>query len=653
MKSVHKSSWIGYFWAICLTAAVIVKVTDYSRKSLSSAYKKTPPSSHSKTRLDTRKTNNYAPTKRQPVTENAVNNTEAGPVAQRSGSLDGLRSQTVRTDLDGESKESRSSKENCATVGLFGNELFPSLVLTWSNLTLPSNALKSFGELPHAGMVIKNPEAGATYRVTIKGDKFIKESSAVGTAVSATKELIIAPKTFFDFYELARQRQTTPFNVTYKLAKEGVVIFEKVVVWRCHQINDCPTSLESSDLGIGFNPPPEIWCYTIAGYVNENHPWIDSLLAEALASGDCKRFSGYQGDTNEIFQQLNAIWRALQNRGVRYSDISETNGTSKGNRHQHVRFFEDTLANAQANCLDGSVALASIYRKIGLKPVIILAPGHAYVGVLFQNGKSILPIETTMLGTHSVQRAAEVALETGKWSWQKISQMTSEEMSKNNIVIIDIDRCRNAGVQPIPYLGKDGLVSSSLPKNHRTIISSQFEDVAAEAIRTGTSVTAVEMARYRRAVEERSYEQLGPVLQEAAARIKRRAEMPFDPINQNKQLQRKQVASKNLETLESAYSYVRFQTRNPGANVQAEIERAYQEVRLHQEAFNSIRPPPNLVSTGNTITDAQIRDVYQDCREKLLRIHLKNSGPYGASDLALAIDVCKQLKELADLPLAF
>ncbi|MFZ8431498.1 hypothetical protein ACO1MU_14375, partial [Staphylococcus aureus] len=65
---------------------------------------------------------------------------------------------------------------------------------------------------------------------------------------------------------------------------------------------------------------------------------------------------------------------------------------------QHVRFIDDSVRVRQANCIDGTVLFASILRKIGIDPLIVLVPGHAFLGFYLDGQRrQIAFLETTMM----------------------------------------------------------------------------------------------------------------------------------------------------------------------------------------------------------------------------------------------------------------
>ena len=67
---------------------------------------------------------------------------------------------------------------------------------------------------------------------------------------------------------------------------------------------------------------------------------------------------------------------------------------------QSVRFLDDSIENTQANCVDGSVLMASILEKIGISTYLAMVPGHCFLA--FNDGDDddaeVIGLETTKLG---------------------------------------------------------------------------------------------------------------------------------------------------------------------------------------------------------------------------------------------------------------
>jgi hypothetical protein len=146
------------------------------------------------------------------------------------------------------------------------------------------------------------------------------------------------------------------------------------------------------------------WIFGV--YVNEDHPWIDKLLKEALDTGLVNSFSGYQGRSDEaVLKQLAAIWYMLQKRGFKYSSITDTSNSTRFYFSQTVRFLDESINTSQANCVDGSVLWVSILRKIGIRAFLILVPGHCYIAIdMDGSGKKLIGLETTMMGNVNLKK---------------------------------------------------------------------------------------------------------------------------------------------------------------------------------------------------------------------------------------------------------
>lgn len=238
----------------------------------------------------------------------------------------------------------------------------------------------------------------AEVRVEISVDGFMKPSVWKGTLKKAhTEEVRIFPKAVWDYAALHTVREQRPVNATFKVTVNGEELPEQTEVCTLKSINDCPFYVLFDEEGEEF----EDFSMVFAAYVNENHPWVDGILKDALKTGLVTGFTGYQsGDEDEVLKQVFAVWKVLQDRGIKYSDISTTT-PSKYVVSQTVRFLDDSIDATQANCVDGTVLMASVLRKIGLNVYLTMVPGHCLLA--FDLGKDeesdIMGLETTMLGS--------------------------------------------------------------------------------------------------------------------------------------------------------------------------------------------------------------------------------------------------------------
>jgi hypothetical protein len=236
----------------------------------------------------------------------------------------------------------------------------------------------------------------AEVRVEISVDGFMKPSVWKGVLKKGHTTARIFPKGVWDYEALHKVKEQRPVNATFKVSVNGEELPEQTEVCTMKSINDCPFYVLFDEEGEDF----EDFSMVFAAYVNENHPWVDGILKDALKTGLVKAFSGYQsGDPDEVLTQVFAIWKVLQDRGIKYSDISTTT-PSRYVASQTVRFLDDSIDATQANCVDGTVLIASLLRKIGLNVYLTMVPGHCFLAfdLSREEDGDILGLETTMLG---------------------------------------------------------------------------------------------------------------------------------------------------------------------------------------------------------------------------------------------------------------
>jgi hypothetical protein len=240
--------------------------------------------------------------------------------------------------------------------------------------------------------------ARAEVRVEISADGYLKPSVWEGMVKKAhTEEVRIFPRGVWDYEALHKVREQRPVNVTFKVWVNGEALPEQTEVCTMKSINDCPFYVLMDEEGEDI----EDFSMVFAAYVNENHPWVDGILKEALQTGVIDSFTGYQsGEASTVLAQVFAVWNVLQKRGIKYSDISTTT-PSKYVVSQTVRFLDDSIDATQANCVDGTVLMAAILRKIGINVYLTMVPGHCLLAFDLGKGEEdeILGLETTMLGT--------------------------------------------------------------------------------------------------------------------------------------------------------------------------------------------------------------------------------------------------------------
>ena len=328
-----------------------------------------------------------------------------------------------------------------------GGALYPSLLVATATMNMdeddddPTTLGDPIGTF---GVAIRSPRAGCPITVEVESTKAIKRSTFTGTMAESSVVYGIFPVLKFDYDTLLGVKQAHPEDVTFTVSIDGKPSGEITKRVQVRPINDCVFGFVDYDGGL----VDVSWMF--AAYVNEDSPVIDEVLGEALDAGSVNAFAGYQGDREAVLEEMEAIWTALQDRGFRYSNITTTSGGEEGILSQHVRMLSESARTSQANCVDGSVMLASILRKLGLDTFLVLVPGHMFLGVnLDETGEESICIETTMLGHGTL----EEAIEAGIAEFEEQGDAFETDKSGQH-AIISIAEARKMGIVPLRDGGK-------------------------------------------------------------------------------------------------------------------------------------------------------------------------------------------------------
>ena len=321
------------------------------------------------------------------------------------------------------------------------------------------------------GVTVCNPAANARFELVVKGNAFMEESKFEGKLPVAGKEYHLLPKIDYKYDALNIVRQSRPVNVLYTLKIDGKDLGQRLVTARVRPINDCPFAYQNPDDESDYMDIS--WMF--AAYVNEDDPAIPGLLKEAQETGIVEGFDAYQSeDPGQVLLQVFAVWSAVQKHGIKYSDIGTTAADSDALYSMHVRFIEESLAETHANCVDASVLLASVLRRMGIEPFLVVEPEHMFLGFyLDKEGKDFACLETTMIGdadpakfkeNRALAKTAPKAVKKMKgWGcFNEALDNAGKEYKENKkkygdenepqYSIVNIEAARHAGVAPIAYI---------------------------------------------------------------------------------------------------------------------------------------------------------------------------------------------------------
>lgn len=366
------------------------------------------------------------------------------------------------------------------TITGFDHQLFPSYLIATASIRLDPKQVDKYRLGDPTGLLgieVVSPGKDTPIKVTVECDEFFETSSFTGKLAEAGQTYRVTPKIKYRYARLAQCEQATPTTVTFTVKVGKAKDEEHAVTCTMRSINDCPFTLRRGEDSMDVS-------FAFAAYVNEQHPFVDKLLREALDRRIVKSFHGYQGKSAEdVVKQAYAVWDLLVARDMRYSSITSTAVASDSVACQHVRLLDESVNNSQANCVDGSVLWVSMLRKIGIDGFLVLTSNHCYAGFyLDPKRESAVAIETTLLGVEVNGEDQEIselldgavseelrdplsfasfvaAINHGNKAFVEGINKKADAKEGENVdaefQILDIAMMRKMGVIPIPFQNKE------------------------------------------------------------------------------------------------------------------------------------------------------------------------------------------------------
>ena len=201
------------------------------------------------------------------------------------------------------------------------NQLFPAFIISTASTKIPKSDVTDpnyIGDpVSVLGIKVIAPTDNARVRIEIKDaeSRYFQNVNQEFVLPAKGITYVVYPRVLWKYDLLRKQNTSTPVGISFKVLLDGQTN-EQVVNAVIKSINDCPI------LGVDYNGKMLDLRYMFAAYVNEEHPMTDVILGEALRANAVSSFKGYQGSTEDVDNQVFAIWRALQNRGIKYSSIT-------------------------------------------------------------------------------------------------------------------------------------------------------------------------------------------------------------------------------------------------------------------------------------------------------------------------------------------
>lgn len=224
-------------------------------------------------------------------------------------------------------------------------------------------------------------------------------------------------------------------NVTFdvKVYQSGLCLFEETKTMNLlpKETFIYDTEDEGKATKIYFYP-------LLARWVTPNADAIEQVINKSLQkvesiSGDSSN------DIKQVKKEISAIYDTLAE-NIKY--VSRTFSLYKDSTtlHQKIYLPENTYKNASGNCIDLTVLLASCLEKINYNPLLIIVPGHAFLGVKLD--KESIYIETTCIGYDTFENAI-------KFGQEEYEKYFLNNKTKQGHVIVDIESSRENQIYPM------------------------------------------------------------------------------------------------------------------------------------------------------------------------------------------------------------
>jgi len=226
------------------------------------------------------------------------------------------------------------------------------------------------------------------------------------------------------------------------------------------------------DQWAGTRALPEL----LAAFCMPNNPAVDTLVGKASRllreTHSELSMNGYQSKSrDQVWKQISAIYSTLGAEGLQYAEPP----ASFGSDGQKIRTPDRILEHRVATCLDLAMLFASAFEQAGLRPVVLIKEGHAWVGVWLHpasfadpltddvqavrkrvDSGEFLVFETTGVAHHhSLRPSLRVAMEQG------LAHLRDDDGFR---YAVDIHRARELQIKPLPSrAGAPGATGAGAP----------------------------------------------------------------------------------------------------------------------------------------------------------------------------------------------
>ena len=350
-------------------------------------------------------------------------------------------------------------------------DLFPALELSQGGIDGP-NPGQSSGLLRIRLGDVRMPH---DIRLTVS-TLGLRGPTVIETRISG--DVLLRPRLDWDTDALLKLRTPRRQVVRVSVTARGMKPLERELELNVHPLDEALYFVREGNARIDLG-----WAF--AAWVDPQDPVIDNLLE--LAGIDASDLAALPRKRTARLDLVRELWIALERHGLRYAD--EGAGLSQGPviYSQRVRLLSNTWNERVANCLDGSVLIASALERLGMRSFLVLVPGHAFVGFYVEEGRHEAEfLETTLLGFRrpTDQKAETVAqirqralpgFEAARRAGRTRYRLAAAKLDgryRPDYALIDISTARTYGIMPLAVGRRQRLVSDPVASSAPSVPAS-------------------------------------------------------------------------------------------------------------------------------------------------------------------------------------
>jgi hypothetical protein len=159
------------------------------------------------------------------------------------------------------------------------------------------------------------------------------------------------------------------------------------------------------------NPGTGLWTdlsHYYGAWVTPRVEAVQQRIRRAADLAPNRLICGYQGNPDAVGPQVAALYQSLREAEIVYVNSVIDWGARPEMATQRTRLPRESLRQKSANCIDGSVLLASLLEGATLNPALVFVPGHAFLGWETWDGSNEWRfLETTLIGSADFEAACQ------------------------------------------------------------------------------------------------------------------------------------------------------------------------------------------------------------------------------------------------------